>query len=113
MRSVMREVFENIPDIVYKNRNGSVVRNTPSSDRGFNYALTPASVSSLDLVQIDLYDTTIEGELVYPIMSWRSCPFDCAFCGGHAVFPHELYKQRKRTPESIVMKWNMSIVNMA
>jgi anaerobic magnesium-protoporphyrin IX monomethyl ester cyclase len=85
-----------ISGIAFKD-GAKIVKNAPSLDE-YDINELPMAAESLDLLRLDRYDDTLEGELVYPIMATRGCPYGCAFCGGHAVFT----RVRKRSPESVV-----------
>ncbi|MBT5304534.1 MAG: radical SAM protein [Candidatus Scalindua sp.] len=97
--------ISNIPALIYKNNNGKIIKNLRKSYlKEINTLIMPA----WDLVDLtDYYSNhyahynpkNLKFHLTVPILSTRSCPFDCTFCSAHLIMGNS---HRKKTAIQVV-----------
>lgn len=93
--------LETIPGLVYRNGAGNIINQGKGETSDINSLPFPAW--HLFPLKSSRYNISLPGvnnkEMVFPLLTSRSCPYDCVFCDSHTVFGRGF---NARTPENIV-----------
>lgn len=81
--------FSGINGLIYKNKTGKIIRNSP---RGIVGNIDQIPFPSFDLFRMNRYHQ-------HRIITSRGCPYKCVFCNSHSIWSN---KWRKRSAENVI-----------
>ena len=93
--------LEKLPGLVFRNGAGNIINQGKGETSDINTLPFPAW--HLFPLESNCYNVSLPGvsnkEMVFPLLTSRSCPYDCVFCDSHTVFGRGF---NARTPGNIV-----------